>query len=50
MDPEDGWIWVIGEGDEQVLALTDLGIENLAQIVENYKSSPALIARYPRPD
>ncbi len=50
MDSEDGRIWVIGEGDEQVLAFTDLGIENLAQIVENYKSSPPMIARYPRPD
>jgi hypothetical protein len=50
MDPEDGRIWVIGPGDEQDIAFTEFGIENLAQIVEIYKSSPILMDRYPRPE
>jgi hypothetical protein len=50
MEPEDGRIWVIGSGDEQDLAFTDFGIENLAQIVEIYKASPTLMAQYPRPE
>jgi hypothetical protein len=29
---------------------TDLGVENLAQLVEIYKADPGLMARYPKPD
>jgi hypothetical protein len=45
MDPEDGRITVWGRGDETVTAFTELGIENLANLVEIYKASPALMAR-----
>lgn len=29
IDTEDGVIWVYGIGDDQVVAFTDFGIENL---------------------
>ncbi len=50
MDPEDGRLTVLGIGEETVTAFTDLGIENLAQIVEIYKANPDLLARYLKPD
>mgnify|MGYP001184983604 CR=1 FL=1 len=33
MDPEDGVIWVYGIGDDQVMAFTDFGIENLIELI-----------------
>jgi len=50
MDPEDGCITVWGTGEESITAFTDLGVENLAQLVEIYKADPGLMARYPKPD
>ena len=50
MDPEDGRLSVWGTGEETITAFTDLGVENLKQIVEIYKASPNLMARYPTPD
>ena len=48
MDPEDGRILVWGTGEESTTAFTDLGVENLAQLVEIYKADPDLMARYPK--
>jgi hypothetical protein len=50
MDPEDGRILVWGTGEESITAFTDLGVENLAQLVEIYKADPDLMARYPKPE
>ena len=38
MDPEDGRVTVWGIGEEAVTAFTDLGVENLAEIVRIYKA------------
>lgn len=38
MDPEDGRVTVWGIGQEAITAFTDLGIENLAEIVRLYKA------------
>jgi hypothetical protein len=45
MDAEDGRLTVLGIGEETITAFTDLGVENLAQIVEIYKANPDLLAR-----
>ena len=50
MDLEDGCITVSRTGEESTTAFTDLGVENVAQLVEIYKADPGLIARYPKPD
>jgi hypothetical protein len=34
MEPEDGLIWIYDTGDKNTIALTDDGIENLAEIIE----------------
>jgi hypothetical protein len=49
MDPEDGRLTVWGIGDEAITAFTDLGIENLAQIVKIYKADSDVMPRYPKP-
>ena len=48
MDPEDGRILAWGTGEDSITAFTDLGVENLAQLVESYKADPDLMARYPK--
>jgi hypothetical protein len=48
MDPEDGRLIVWGTGEQTITAFTELGVENLAQIVEIYKADPDLMARYPK--
>jgi hypothetical protein len=45
MDTEDGVIWVYGIGDEQVMAFTDFGVENLIQLIKIYKDDPTLLRR-----
>jgi hypothetical protein len=50
MDPEDGRLTVWGTGEETITAFTDLGIENLAQIIEIYKADPDLTPRSPKAD
>ncbi len=50
MDPEDGRLIVWGTGEQTITAFTDLGVENLALIVEIYKADPDLMARYPKGD
>jgi hypothetical protein len=39
MNPEDGIISVYGPGEDYTPAFTDLGIENLRQIVETHKEN-----------
>jgi hypothetical protein len=50
MDPEDGRLTIWGTGEQTITAFTDLGVENLAQIVEIYKADSDLMARYPKGD
>jgi len=50
MDPEDGRLTVWGPDEQSTTAFTDLGVENLAQIVKIYKDNPRLMARYPKTD
>ncbi|MBI2714113.1 MAG: hypothetical protein HYX37_06620 [Rhizobiales bacterium] len=40
MDTEDGVIWVYGIGDDQVIAFTDFGIENLTELIRMHKKTP----------
>ena len=37
MEPEHGVLWIYGIGDEEVLAFTDFGIENLRDLIPLYK-------------
>lgn len=48
MDTEDGVIWVHGIGDDQVMAFTDFGIENLTELIRMYKEDPELLKRWNR--
>jgi hypothetical protein len=45
MDTEDGVIWVYGIGDDQVMAFTDFGIENLMELIRMHKEDPELLKR-----
>lgn len=46
MEPEDGVIWVYGSGDDDgVMAFTDFGIENLAELIKMHKDDPTLLLR-----
>ena len=45
MEIEDGVIWVYGIGEDEVLALTDFGIENLKDLVRMHKDNPELLKR-----
>ncbi|MER9902827.1 hypothetical protein [Mesorhizobium sp. M0130] len=33
MEPEDGLIWVYGPGDQETIAFTDFGIEQLQELI-----------------
>ncbi|WP_247458880.1 hypothetical protein, partial [Bradyrhizobium sp. 153] len=48
MDTEDGVIWVYGIGDDQVMAFTDFGIENLTELIRMHKEDPELLKRWNR--
>jgi hypothetical protein len=43
MDPEDGQLWVVGVGEDGVMAFTDDGIENLKNLIEIHKEAPWII-------
>jgi len=43
MDQEDGLIWVYGPGDDTVMAFTDDGVENLTDLIQEYKANPDLL-------
>ncbi|WP_346347962.1 hypothetical protein [Bradyrhizobium sp. 139] len=45
MDLEDGVIRVYGIGDDGVMAFTDLGIENLIELIRIHKEDPELLKR-----
>ena len=40
MDPEDGQLWVVGVGEDGVMAFTDDGIENLKELIAIHKDGP----------
>jgi hypothetical protein len=46
MEIEDGIIWVYGVGEHGVLAFTDVGIDNLIELIKMYKDNPTLLKRY----
>jgi hypothetical protein len=41
MDTEDGQLWVVGVGEDGVMAFTDDGIENLKELIAIHKDTPA---------
>jgi hypothetical protein len=43
MDSEDGQLWVVGVGEEGVMAFTDDGIENLKNLIQIHKDAPWII-------
>ena len=45
MEIEDGVIWVNGVGEDGVQAFTDVGIENLIELIKFYKVNPGLLRR-----
>lgn len=45
MDVEDGVIWVYGVGDDDVMAFTDFGIENIIELIKIHKADPSLLKR-----
>jgi len=38
MEPEDGCLWIYGDGDQQTIGFTDFGIENLTELVRMHKA------------
>jgi len=50
MDIEDGRITVWATGDETITAFTDLGVENLTDLVTLYKANPAFSLRSSKPE
>ncbi|HTO62101.1 MAG TPA: hypothetical protein VMM15_12695 [Bradyrhizobium sp.] len=46
MEIEDGVIWVYGVGEDGVLAFSDVGIENLIELVRMHKERPGLLKRW----
>ena len=40
MDTEDGQLWVVGVGEDGVMAITDDGIENLKEMMAIHKGRP----------
>lgn len=45
MDPEDGQLWVVGVGEDGVMAFTDDGIENLKELIAIHKEDPSIIEK-----
>jgi hypothetical protein len=37
MEPEDGCLWVYGTDDQHTIAFTELGIENLRELLAEHK-------------
>jgi hypothetical protein len=46
METEDGVIRVYGAGEDGVMAFTDLGIENLIDLIKIHKHDPTLLKRW----
>ena len=47
MDTEDGQLWVVGVGEDGVMAFTDDGIENLTNLIAIHKDDPSIIEKAP---
>jgi hypothetical protein len=47
MDTEDGQLWVVGVGEDGVMAFTDDGIENLKELIAIHKETPSIIEKTP---
>ena len=45
MDTEDGQLWVVGVGEDGVMAFTDDGIENLRELIAIHKDDPSIIEK-----
>jgi hypothetical protein len=45
MDTEDGELWVVGVGEDGVMAFTDDGIENLKELITIHKADPSIIEK-----
>ena len=45
MDAEDGQLWVVGVGEDGVMAFTDDGIENLKELIAIHKDDPSIIEK-----
>jgi len=43
MDTEDGQLWVVGVGEDGVMAFTGDGIENLKELASMHKKDPSII-------
>ena len=41
MEPEDGLIWVLGLGDESVMAFTDDGVDSLVELIKIHRGNDA---------
>ena len=37
MEPEDGMLWIHGTGDQETIAFTQRGLENLRELIAEYK-------------
>ena len=37
MEPEDGLLWIHGTGDQETIAFTHRGLENLRELIAEYK-------------
>ena len=46
MDPEDGCLTVYDVNDGGTTAFTNVGIENLKDLIEIHKANPSIIAGY----
>ena len=40
MEPEDGLIWVYGPNDEGIMAFSDVGVENLCDLIAMHRDAP----------
>ena len=39
MEPEDGLIWVLGLGNESVMAFTDVGVDSLVELIKIHRET-----------
>ena len=39
LEPEDGCLWIIGAGDQETLAFTQQGMENLGELLPEFKKT-----------
>lgn len=45
MEPEDGCLWVYGPDQDQTIAFTPFGLENLNDLIKHYKANPDALHR-----